>query len=1070
MNISMHPIFRKISIASVLNPALEIRGEKARSILSYAVAGVISHKTVRQQVMMENAADAREKAVQEYHTQFENMFFSHMDSFLREKYEITPCKKALLATGNRALQYLRDGQRDHKIERILTTIRSIIRERENKKYTPGGQVEHRYQLTNLVIRVYQTLQKMIQNGIENLSRFEGKSLNEIATILGISPVPLTSEQQNIIRQLDNPIKPTVSDLGTTSRLSTNALLPLGLASAKPAVSGFKTVIPFGTDVATLGFNTLGLFFGSQYTFILDQNVSYSLHGNQKIMPPGTKFTCVVDAFDNNNGQPYLSVIPTYATSPDGTRFEFAVSAQKLRVFVTLYLKIESHQAPVQQNQPLQPESQFKEAGKDWKRPIRRFPMGRLQPVQPFGEENSQPTQQQQARQMPNMSLFNVVSSASFNEDRDLKYITSMENADVGASIIPFWLQIRHARDYNQKSYSGKNEQGQICNAFATCVLNEKGFPYETNEQKEEFRRQKNDFCDTLTSDRQEQIRKLWENRRAPFSRLTADEIRSIENMLFKPLVIDVDYNTSPEKIVQLFQSKYEMPVNAITLADIQNNEEGTVVIEDSNLGDILSCNYVHGKHSATYFVAKSMIMEIWGKMKKIKIREMVRDGASEQDARKILLQFFQSNFESLHKIDDAQLLYREYTMIVTQKRLRSALTNVYDPKNKQYKTQQRLLVSTAPNKLIDKDEFSHIFMTDLESHRDSLIRAGVQAFSVDELEKMQPRRIEFSPSPVDTAWLKTQFADVLMALNCFLKYVQQKGDSSRVVETRHTKFIVNMYSKCFDHVSDEMSMDIDELPDIPKEFKELVFFEMGKDSLRYVWTYVISLYNARVLLRQKLSERGLKMESSETIDRVSMKFADEFMQTLDNTMFGVQDGRFFGLSALAFSSIIYHLRQYWKNNRSRTAQKFGQAEIDFAYHILSRQESANVDMKGSKNTIFKGLIERLGESWANSDDIPDEISERLYELVTDLYNNQQRFMPSIKTRLYYFATIHETVKDKPDVKEEMQVDAGDDEVVLVDDAPEHDDDQPEDGQDYDDEEDEDDDLFGDVGDGDDGDE
>lgn len=1060
MNISMHPIFRKISIASVLNPALEIRGEKARTILSYAVAGVISHKTIRQQVMMENADDAREQALQEYHRQFENMFYSYTDSFLREKYEMTPCKKALLATGNRSIQYFRDGQRDHKIERMLTTIRSIIRERENKKYTPGGQIEHRYQMTNLVIRVYQTLQKMIQNGVENLSRFEGKSLNEIANILGISPISLTAVQQNILRQIDNPVyaektitaKPTVFDVN------------------------MNTVLPRGADVTTLGFGTLGLDFGAQYTFILDQNVSYKLYGNEKVMPSGTKFTCVVDAFDNNNGQPYLSVIPTYATGPDGTQFEFSVSEQKLRVFVTPSLKITRAQKPLYKQADIVQVEETKEAGKEWKRPRPlRQPFGRLQPIQPFQDQSVKPVQQQQARQMPNMDAFNVVSGASYNDDRDLKYIVNMENADAGVSIIPFWLQIRHARDYNQKSYSEKKDQGQICNAFATCVLNEKGFPYETSEQKEEFRRQKNDFCDTLTSTRQEKIQKLWENRKAPFSRLSGDELQAIENTLFKPLVMEVEYNVAPEKIEQWFRSQYQTPINVITLADIQNKEEGTVNVEDSNLGDIISCNYVYAKHSTTYLAVKSMIMEIWGKMKKIKIQEMVRGGTSEQDARKIVLQFFQSNFKSLHTIEDAQLLYREYTTIVAQKRIRSALTNVYDPKNKQYKTMQRLLVSTAPNKLTDKDEFFQIFMADLESHRDELIRAGVQAFSMDELEKMQPRRIEFSPSPVDTVWLKTQFADLLMALNRFLKYVQQKGDSSRTVEARHTKFIVNMYAKCFDHVSDEMSMDIDELPDIPKDFKELVFFEMGNDSLRYVWTYIISLYNARVLLRQKLAEKGLKMESMETIDRISMKFADEFIQSLDDTMFGVPDGRFFSLSALAFSSIIYHLRQYWKNNRSRSAQKFGQAEIDFAYHILSRQESANVEMKGTKNTTFKGLVERFGESWANSDDILDEISERLYELVTDLYKNQQRFMPSIKTRLYYFATIRDTVKEKPETKEEMQVemqvDVGDDEAVLVDEAPEQDDDQPEDGEDYDDEED---DLFGDDGDadlfGDDGDE
>ena len=44
--ISTH-LLRKMSIDAVLNPPVEIRGEKARSILSYAVAGIVTHKTIR---------------------------------------------------------------------------------------------------------------------------------------------------------------------------------------------------------------------------------------------------------------------------------------------------------------------------------------------------------------------------------------------------------------------------------------------------------------------------------------------------------------------------------------------------------------------------------------------------------------------------------------------------------------------------------------------------------------------------------------------------------------------------------------------------------------------------------------------------------------------------------------------------------------------------------------------------------------------------------------------------------------------------------------------------------------
>jgi len=1059
--ISTH-LLRKMSIDAVLNPPVEIRGEKARSILSYAVAGIVTHKTIRQQIMMENAADARKQALQEYHRQFNNVFLRKMAPFLREKYDMTLYKKALLATGNREIHYLREGQRNHDIEQFLTIIRSTIREQENKKHTKSGKVEYQYQLTNLVNRVYQTLQTLIRSGVENLNRFTGKSLHEIADILGIFSIPLTAAQKSALHQLDNPqiqYPQYGNDVQSQSLLNT------------------VSVLPKGADVATVTMNDLSLEHNSQYTFVLDQNVTYKMEGNDITMPPGTKLTAVIYAFQANNGNPYLVVIPNRAFGPTGTQFQFPMTNQEFRLFVTPGLRI-VHQQSWENSMMDQSMEQDPEPNMNWRKPIRKIKLrdsarpadsGALDIAAILPQRQGTATQnvKKQVSVRPNMNLFNIVTGASYNDDRDIKFIAGMENADVGASIIPFWLQIRHAHDYNQKQYSEKIIQGQICNAFATCVLHEKGFPYETSEQKEEFRRQKNEFCDTLTSSRQEQIQQLWAKRSAPFSRLTKEELQDIEKTLYKPLSVAVDSKAEPQQIADWFRRNNALPDNIITLKDIHNNEEGVIVIEDTDVNNIHSCKYLFGVgRSVEFLTVKSMVVEIWNKMKKIKIRELLRDGMSEIDARSAVSKFFQSTYKFIDKMEDAQKLYEEYSNIVIQKRVRSALTNVYDTDNKQYKTLQRLLVTiTDPAQLAGKDAFFQLFTPDFIRHRNNLITLYVQPFSADELIKMTPVRIPFTPSAADLSWLQTQFADVLMALNCFLKYTQKKGDSSRVVELRHTKFVVNMYAKCFDQISDEMNMSVDDdMPDIPKDFRELVFFEMGNDSLRYVWAYMISLYNARVLLRQKLAAKGLKMESHTTIDRISSKLADEFAEKLDGSFFGksaiLPDKSFFHLAALAFSSIIFNLHQYWKSNRSRVsrAQTFGQPEIDFAYHILSRQEAGNVESKGENNAV-KNLVERLSESWPNADEIPTAISSRLYDLMLDLYNNQTRFMASIKSRLYYFATINnaekEVVKDDMNEEEDRKDDSDD-----IESEHEKDDDHPEEGEDYEDYEEDEDELFG----------
>jgi hypothetical protein len=639
-----------MSIDAVLNPPLENRGgEKARSILSYAVAGIVTHKTIRQQIMMENAADARKQAVQEYHRQFNNVFLRKLAPFLRQKYDMTLCKKALLSTGNREIHYLREGHRNHDIEQFLTIIRSTIREQENKKYTKSGKVEHQYQLTNLVNRVYQTLQTLIRSGTENLNRFAGKSLHEIADILGVFSIPLTAAQKSVLHQLDNP----------------QFQYPHGHSRDSQSLLNTVSILPAGADAAAVTITDLGVEQNSQYTFVLDQNVTYKMEGNDVTMPPGTKLTGVIYAFHANNGNPYLVVLPNRAHGPDGSQFQFPMTNQEFRLFVTPGLKI-VHQQSMEKlgqtlGQSLQQETE-PEPNVNWRKPVRKIKMrGRddeaARPadsgafdVASILPQRQQQTAVQSVKNQPNMGVFNINTGASYNDDRDIKFIAGMENADTGASIIPFWLQIRYSHEYNQKQYSTKMDQGQICNAFATCVLQEKGFPYETSEEKEEFRRQKNDFCDSLTPSRREQIQQLWEKRGAPFSRLTKEELQDIEKTLYKPLSVAIDSKATPQQIVDLFRKNNKLPDHTISLEDIQNGEEGTIVIEDADTNNINSCKYAHDGHSVEYLTVKSMVTEIWNRMKIIKIRELLRDGMDEGEARMAVLKFFQSTFKLINTI------------------------------------------------------------------------------------------------------------------------------------------------------------------------------------------------------------------------------------------------------------------------------------------------------------------------------------------------------------------------------------------------------------------------------------
>ena len=1054
MNISTNPLFRKISFNAVLNPMLEIRGETAKSILSYALAGPISNRTVRNRVMMENAENAEQHANAEYHSQFNEMVVSYLYPALREKYDLMQYKKALLSTGKKTLLYFRDNERQHDIEEMLSRIRSIIREQEKKKHTAGGRVEYRYQLTHLVYRVYQTLKTLIQNGTENLSRFTGKTLRDIAGMLVISSIPLTGAQQKVVTMLGN-VGMTQNDGGkwlglqtrdgknwvnvTYDRLSSSTPLRLVQNIAQTATMNYERR---GGDAPVAQFNTkfvlpenvssvdsiskLGLSLFSQYTFLLDMPVTYKKYGNDVEMPAGTRLVCTVTGFAQRaDGTPYLMVLGNRAEGPDGKQFD--LPTKEINVNVSRDLKLVQKDGHVKQYQPF-----------EWK------------------------TETVQIR--PEMGVFNIFVSPDFVDDvQDMMDIVNMEDVDSNVSIIPFWLQIRYADNYNNHGVDEKQALNHICNAFATCVLNEKGFPYQTVDEKAEFHRQKNEFCDSATPAVMAQIQKLWQEGKSPFSNLSENQLQAIQNTLFNhPLRTQLPSLATSKQIKEWFHQMNPVPFNSVTVSDIQNEEGGEIMIKDSDLDDVHSCNY-GGGHSVSNFVAKSIVAETWSKIKRDEIRAMMRHGMKEDEARKNMREKYVKEFQKLSTMGEATRMYQDYVSAIVSKRLRSALTNIYDPKNTVYTKLHRLLVTTYPNDLVD-EKFQKL-MYDLQDHRDVLIKNGVEGYSVEELEKLDAPAVVFSPSLDDREWLHTQLEDLVLALKSFLTYVRNKGESAPSTQIRHTKFIVNLYAKCFDSISDEIGVSMDDLPEIPEDFRKR-FKGMGSDSERYMWTYLMSLYKAREHLRRKLAAKNLKMESTDTINRVTLKLAENFIEGLvkmDPMYSSSPDHGFFILAGLSFSNIISHLHRYWKGSKM-----LDQHEFDFAYQILSRQKAQKVlpivnnkDQKIKKDV--KNMVTRF-TGWSNADEISETIVERLYEMMFDLHHNHGA---SIKTRLYYFASSLDSPKD-----EEVVNDMEEDEVVENELEEEEDDDQPNEGRDYDDlfgdddEEDGDDDLFGgdDVGD------
>jgi hypothetical protein len=990
--------------------------------------------------MMENAENAEQHANTECYNQFNDMVVSYLYPALREKYDLMQYKKALLSTGKKTIFYFRDSERHHDIEEMLLRIRSIIREQEKKKHTAGGRVEYRYQLTHLVYRVYQTLKTLIQNGTENLSRFTGKTLHEIAGMLGISPIPLTGSQKTVITTLGN-VDMTQNDNGKWLKLQSqngknwvnvnnrsmsdksmmrlvqtiesDRVMNYERRGGAAPVSQFITnyVLPDNVSLDSVdNIDKLGLSLYSQYTFMLDTPITYKKFGNEVEMPVGTQLVCNVTGFaQQDDGTPYLMVLGNRATGPDGKQFELPNS--ELRIIVSRDLKLIPKDGHIKQNQPF-----------DWK------------------------SETVQIR--PQMDVFNIsIPHEFFGDVQDMMSIINMEDVDSNVSIIPFWLQIRYAGNYNEHNSAADEKQTSrhICNAFATCILHEKGVPYKTVEEKAEFHRQKNQFCDSAGPDVLAKIQKLWEAGKAPFSNLTENQLQTIQSTLFNPLRPQLPPSATSDQIKEWFHETNPAPFNPVTLADIQNEEGGEIVIKDSDVDDIHSCNYGPVGHAVSNFVAKSIVAETWSKIKRNEIRDLMRQGLKEEEARKNMREKYVKEFQKLSTMEEAARMYQDYMSAIISKRLRSALTNIYDPKNRLYTKLHRLLVTTYPQDLVD-EKFQKL-MYNLQGHREVLIKNDVKGYSAEELEKLDAPAVVFSPSLDDRAWLHTQLEDLVLALKSFLTYVRNKGESAPSTQIRHTKFIVNLYAKCFDSISDEIGMSSDDLPEIPEDFRKR-FKGVGSDSERYMWSYLMSLYNAREHLRRKLATKNLKMESTDTINRVTLKLAENFIAGLvkmDPMYSSAPDHGFFILSGLSFSNIISHLHRYWKGSKM-----LDQNEFDFAYQILSRQNSQKVlSIVNNKDQQIKKDIKNMVRrftGWSNVDEISESIIERLYELMFDLYHNKGA---SIKTRLYYFASSYDMSKEEEEVndaEEEAENDMEEDE--------EHDDDQPDEGRDYDD-------LFGD---------
>lgn len=974
-------IYRNLLPSATLTLSVKGRygnAEEARSITSYAYGGLINHPTERKQIMMENARIAMEKAEQKYSEQFNQMIQTSLKNVLRQKYQMTPYKKSLLQTGSKNIRYEIDDMPElpsNFIGEFLMKLRDRFRREELENLSEKNQILRRYRMQYLSMMVYTKLKSLIENG-DNLVIYNGKSLSHIAKMLGID-VHLSVRQQNALDTLhlkrSNAQPRPFPNVGNVGNVQDDYVKPSSefLRTNYHSIDNIKII----------------------------NDITYRMHGEDKNLPAGSIINCRISHYTTPQ---IVMVQPYHATTKSGGRLMFAqtsnieMSIDNILVHRKL---IKEQPLDEQVRTPLVDGTHTRTV-----KPVKPKPLDRTQTRPPpsdftaFNEKRffQQTAPVQNRNVQTGQSEKNVLFAVPFADpfaDRDIEFLANQNYQEKDISIIPFFLQVR----YYEPSTMNRED---ICKLFATHVLNEKQIANETEAEQLEFNRQINQFCSYASKSIREQIYAKFKRREAPFNNLNESDVeKKIFDVGIEPDIESLK-NADIKEIVRVFNEKYLFN-NEITRDDIMNMTEGDMSIDDNDIHNINSCHYILNQpNKSVWFYALRKVLRLFPNIPNNKI-----------------------------VINSVRDLYEMNKRQIVQKRLRKAVSIIYDGNTQEYTKWKRLLVTTGDNRLVyQNQEFADLLM----SARQSLI-GKVQPLSGEEL-KSEKKQHEFPPmSYHDKMWLKNQYLDIAMSIRYFSEYLSKKAKNvAGTVQLKHTMFVVNLYAKCFDSIAIEIDDKFES--EISDEFRQEIeaVVNIGTDSLKYLWAYTLKLYEGLLLLRSKLANTGVALTDPQKANRISDMIADRFIET-DKRLAGVivdsssPDARLINMMGITFETIVTNLQQFW--SRNRIGHKLETHEFEFAYKLLSRMDNVNIS---ESNISVRQFVSRLAEKWPRCCSDVQQLSTFLGGVMNLLTNLKG---VNIKSRLYYFANL-DILEDKKEVKKDS--DSDEDEAINEHDEDEHD--------------------------------
>jgi predicted NAD-dependent protein-ADP-ribosyltransferase YbiA (DUF1768 family) len=207
---------------------LRIGQEESSNIISYSYAGLVRQGGVRNDLLKESGQESRISSLQKFREEKDDIYNEMLEEGLLNRVRQNKvCRDLLLQSSNGTILYESDntylGTNQsggyNLVGNILMKIRKIIVKDElekNKKRLKYILEKNIYTINT----VYNTLEHKIKTGVDNLSRYIGKSAEEIMENLNLSPFPgsfdkpIDSKLQQYLSTNDgkNPTKKIAEDL------------------------------------------------------------------------------------------------------------------------------------------------------------------------------------------------------------------------------------------------------------------------------------------------------------------------------------------------------------------------------------------------------------------------------------------------------------------------------------------------------------------------------------------------------------------------------------------------------------------------------------------------------------------------------------------------------------------------------------------------------------------------------------------------------------------------------------------------------------------------------------------